>query len=182
MDSNAQGWIWAPATHLLDGLHHSNCLASARGAKDEVWGWPGHPRHDVGHSFALLLVGLQLAVKPPVGAEAALPKPHRLHPLTPQSLPPCRTATHRGWKGPGKRDLWQEAEGKRRLDKPRRTASTAARCCTCRGSRLKVKVTSNFRFFTNFFCSLGRNGVSRARGTLPCPPGPFQPTPGLWHL
>lgn len=99
-----------------------------------------------------------------------------------RSSHPTQLGTHRGWKGPGKRDLWQEAEGKRRLNKLRRMARTTARCWTCSGSRLKVKVTSNFRFFTNFFCSLGRSGVSRARGLLPCPPGPFQPAPALWHV
>lgn len=72
---------------------------------------------------------------------------------------------------PGNRDLWQEALGKRRLDKPRCMARTAARCWSCSGSRLKVNVTSNFRLFTNFFCSLERSGVNRIQGCSPIPSG-----------
>lgn len=101
--SDAWAWTWALATYLLDGLHHGDRLASPRGAKDEVWGWPGHARHDVGHGSALLLVRLQLAVKPAAEAEAELVGFHS--PLRPPS-PAAGTGTHRGWKGPEKRDLW----------------------------------------------------------------------------
>jgi len=55
---------------------------------------------------------------------------------------------------PVKRERWQEAEGKSTLSRPFCMAMAAARCCTCSGRRLKVKVTSNFRSFTNFFMSL----------------------------
>lgn len=103
----------------------------------------------------------------------SVPGPHPL-PFPPPPSPsisshPAGTGTHWGWKVPVKRDLWQEAEGKRRLDKPRCMARVAARCWTCSGSRLKVKVTSNLRLFTNFFCSLGRSSVSRAQACSPAP-------------
>lgn len=80
------------------------------------------------------------------------------------------------------RDLLQEAEGKRRLAKPCCMDKAAARCWTCSGRRLKVKVTSNFSLFTNLLFNLGRSGVSQARGTLPHGlPCPSPPAPGLWH-
>lgn len=64
------------------------------------------------------------------------------------------------------------------LSRPFCMAMAAARCCTCSGRRLKVKVTSNFRLFTNFFMSL--EGVGVRGDAAPWPPPAQGNDPLTW--